>query len=266
VTTQATKRAAASSVHSWRAPFLAAVAGSGGFPPSTTEDECSCDWITTDRLVIMDTSVPDHDCHNDRMVSPPPDFDTLTRQHKDSVYRQMLRVCGNHEDAEDVLVEALLKAYRHLDQLRDSEAFRAWLAQIARRVCWQLKEREALFPLLQLSTLDDEGRELPGSDPTPEATLARGQMKQLLDDAIAALPPLFRSVYELREIEDRPGDEVARQLGISRTAMKSRLHRARAIVRTHLDAALTRAGSADAGSGPADSQGVKADSPGEQET
>jgi len=58
----------------------------------------------------------------------PPDFDVLTRQHKDSVYRQMLRVCGNREDAEDFLVEALLKAYRHLNQLRDLVAFRAWLA------------------------------------------------------------------------------------------------------------------------------------------
>ena len=183
-------------------------------------------------LMPLDASRPDS-----------PDFDALTRQHKDSVYRQLLRVCGNHEDAEDVLVEALLKAYRHLNQLRDSEAFRAWLAQIGRRVCWQLKEREALLPLLQLSTLYEEGRELPGNDPTPETSLARSQMKQLLDDAIATLPPLYRSVYELRDIEDQPGDEVAHTLGISRTAMKSRLHRARELVRTHLDAALVRTGS-----------------------
>ena len=104
-----------------------------------------------------------------------PDFDALTREHKDSVYRQMLRVCGNREDAEDVLVEALLKAYRHLSQLRDPAAFRAWLAQIARRVCWQLKEREALLPLLQLSTLEQEGREIPGGDATPEAQMAQGR-------------------------------------------------------------------------------------------
>src|SRR5579863_2558155 len=148
------------------------------------------------------------------------DFDALTRLHKDSVYRQMLRVCGNREDAEDVLVEALLKAYRHLDQLRDSAAFRAWLAQIAKRVCWQLKERESLLPLLQLSTLEEEGREIPGGELGPEAQLAGRQMKQLLDDAIAALPELYRSVYKLRDIEDRPGDEVAHELGISRAAMK----------------------------------------------
>ena len=168
------------------------------------------------------------------------DFDALTRQHQDSVYRQMLRVCGNREDAEDVLVEALLKAYRHLDQLRESAAFRGWLAQIARRVCWQLKEREALLPLLQLSTLGEEGREIAGSELTPEGQLARRQMKQLLEEATAALPPLYRAVYQLRDLEDRPGEEVAAQLGISRAAMKSRLHRARDLVRTHLDAALMR--------------------------
>lgn len=168
------------------------------------------------------------------------DFDALTREHKDAVYRQMIRVCGNREDAEDVLVEALLKAYRHLDQLRDSAAFRAWLMQIAKRVCWQLKEREALLPLMQLSTLDKDGSEIAGSVPTPELQLARRQMKQLLDDAIAALPELYREVYRLRDIEDQPGDEVAGKLGISRAAMKSRLHRARELVRAHLDAALAK--------------------------
>jgi len=171
-----------------------------------------------------------------------PDFDALTRQYQDSVYRQMVRVCGNREDAEDVLVEALLKAYRHLSQLRDSAAFRAWLAQIAKRVCWQLKEREALLPLLQLSNLEEEGREIPGGELTPEAQLARRQMKQLLDDAIEALPALYRPVYQMRDIEDRPGEEVEKQLGILRAAMKSRLHRARELVRSHLDAALTRDG------------------------
>ncbi len=170
---------------------------------------------------------------------PTPDFEALTKRHKDSVYRQMIRVCGNREDAEDVLVEALLKAYRHLHQLRDSAAFRAWLAQIAKRVCWQLKERESLLPLLQLSSLEDEGREIPQSGLSPEGQLARQQMKELLDDAIAALPALYRSVYELRDIQDRPGDEVAQKLGISPAAMKSRLHRARDLVRAHLDAALT---------------------------
>src|SRR5450631_633734 len=124
--------------------------------------------------MIVCHAVETEECHNGSV-----DFDALARQHKDAVYRQMIRVCGNREDAEDVLIEALLKAYRHLDQLRESDAFRAWLAQIAKRVCWQLKEREALLPLLQLSTLEEEGREIPGGELTPEGELARRQMKQM---------------------------------------------------------------------------------------
>lgn len=208
------------------------------------ERHCDVDY----RFVTSDTANSRHGRQNGFMGDAGShDFDALTREHKDSVYRQLIRVCGNREDAEDVLIEALLKAYRHLDQLRDSVAFRAWLTQIAKRVCWQLKEREALLPLLQLSTLEEEGREIPADEPTPELNAARRQMKQLLDDAISSLPSEYQSVYKLRDIDDRPGDEVARTLGISLAAMKSRLHRAREMVREHLDAALTREGAKHAG-------------------
>lgn len=166
------------------------------------------------------------------------DFEKLANQHKDVVYRQMVRVCGNREDAEDVLIEALLKAYRNLDKLRDSVAFRSWLGRIAQRVCWQLKQREALMPLLQLSALEDEGREISGDEPSAEAKLAARQMKQLLDEAIRSLPELYGSVYQLRDIDELSGDEVARRLGISSAAMKSRLHRARELIRQRLDEAL----------------------------
>jgi RNA polymerase sigma-70 factor (ECF subfamily) len=169
-------------------------------------------------------------------------FERLANQHKDLVYRQMVRVCGNREDAEDVLIEALLRAYRHLDQLRDSVAFRSWLAQIAKRVCWQLKEQAALLPLLQLSTLEDEGREISDGEPSVETKLAARQMKAMLDQAISALPEAYGSVYKIRDIDEVPGDEAARKLGISRAAMKSRLHRARELVRQHLDAALAGSG------------------------
>jgi RNA polymerase sigma-70 factor (ECF subfamily) len=166
------------------------------------------------------------------------DFETLANEHKDAVYRQMVRVCGNHEDAEDVLIEALLKAYRHLDQLRDSVAFRAWLAQIARRVCWQLKARESLLPLMQLSELEEEGTRISSATSEMETYLASQQMKELLNGAIASLPPDYRSVFELRDVQDLSGSEVAKQLGLSLAAMKSRLHRARALLRERLDAAL----------------------------
>ena len=168
------------------------------------------------------------------------DFEALANEHKDAVYRQMIRACGNREDAEDVLVEALLKAYRHLDQLRDSKAFRAWLAQIARRTCWQLKTREALMPLMQLSVLEEE-RQLPSAEPPMEQQVAMAEMKKLLGEAVNSLPAIYRAVYEMRDVEEVPGDEVAKRLGISGTAMKSRLHRGRELVREYLDGAVSQA-------------------------
>jgi RNA polymerase sigma-70 factor (ECF subfamily) len=171
----------------------------------------------------------------------PLDFEALANEHKDAIYRQMLRVCGNREDAEDVLIEALLKAYTSMDQLRDSASFRAWLAQIARRVCWQLKEHEALLPLMQLSQLEDEGHHLQDHAAAPEEIAAGQQMRQFLRDAVAQLPPEFHAVYQLRDIDELPGEEVAARLGISLRAMKSRLHRARSAVRERMESAMSNA-------------------------
>lgn len=168
------------------------------------------------------------------------DFEHLANQHKDAVYRQLMRACGNREDAEDVLIEALLKAYRHLDQLQDSATFRAWLAQIGRRVCWQLKQREALVPILQLSMLEEEGTQIASNEQSVESEVAREQMKSLLQKAIQQLPPGERAVYEFREIQQLSGEETAARLRISLTAMKSRLHRARVNIRAHLDEVLAR--------------------------
>lgn len=163
------------------------------------------------------------------------DFDALATAHKDAVYRQLIKACGNREDAEDVLVEALLKAYRSLEQLREQSAFRAWLAQIGRRVCWQLKERKALEPVLQLSAVEAVGREAVDPAPSPETALARKRLHELLQGAVDSLSAEYRDVYVLRDLEGHSGEEVAQRLGISLAAQKSRLHRARAQVRAQLD-------------------------------
>ena len=163
------------------------------------------------------------------------DFERLTNQHRDAVYRQMVRVCGNQEDAEDVLVEALLRAYRHLQQLEEAAAFRAWLARIASRVCWRLKKREALWPLLQLSELEEAGRELQDASPSPEAEALGAELKQSIHAALAALPAESRQILELRDMEEIRGEEVAQRLGISLAAMKSRLYRARRLLRKQMD-------------------------------
>lgn len=165
-------------------------------------------------------------------------FEDLANQHKDAVYRQLMRACGNREDAEDVLIEALLKAYRNLDQLHDGDAFRAWLAQIGRRVCWQLKQREALLPILQLSALEEDGMQLVSQQESAETGVAREQLKSLLRRAVESLPEKEREVYKLRDIQEVSGEATAVQLNITQAAMKSRLFRARTNLRRYLDESL----------------------------
>jgi RNA polymerase sigma-70 factor (ECF subfamily) len=166
------------------------------------------------------------------------DFEALANEHKDAVYRQMLRVCGNREDAEDVLIEALFRAYRHLNKLEHPEAFRAWLARIGSRVCWRLKRREAVLPIIQLSQMEEEGFEIPSTSARPDEHWDAMQMKQILQDSLQSLPGNYRRVYEMRDLEDQPGEKVAEALGISLAAMKSRLHRARVLLRDRLDKVL----------------------------
>src|SRR5262249_22192710 len=109
---------------------------------------------------------------------------------------------------------------------------------IERRVCWQLKEKESLRPILQLSVLEEEGKEIAADEVPLDVQLAGQRMKTLLERALANVPEESRRVFELRDVQEFSGEEVARRLGISLSAMKSRLHRARSQIRKQLDDAL----------------------------
>jgi RNA polymerase sigma-70 factor, ECF subfamily len=165
-------------------------------------------------------------------------FDVLMARHKDAVYRQMVRMCGNTADAEDVLAESLLNAYRALHQLHDEAAFQSWLAIIARRTCGRLKHREAMAPVVHWAELAEQGIEPLSNAPSPEDQVLEAETKHCLLRALADLPPLYREVYERRDLQGRSASEVATDLGITVAAVKSRLHRARALVRNSIDVGL----------------------------
>ena len=107
-------------------------------------------------------------------------FDQLMARHKDAVYRQMVRMCGNTDDADDVLSESLLSAYRAMHQLSDEAAFQSWLAIIARRTCGRLKRREALAPVLRLAELSEHGIELASDAPSMDSQLIEEETKTCL--------------------------------------------------------------------------------------
>jgi RNA polymerase sigma-70 factor, ECF subfamily len=161
-------------------------------------------------------------------------FDRLAKAHKDAVYRQMVRVCGNYDDAEDALVEALLAAYRALPKLRDESNFKAWLATVGRRACSRIKKREALHPVLSIHLVENQLKTESETSLLDDAQGAE-EMAQWIKAVVASLPKNLQEVYSLREISGKSGEETARELGISLAAVKSRLHRARALVREALD-------------------------------
>ncbi|MFM9874498.1 MAG: RNA polymerase sigma factor [Fimbriimonadaceae bacterium] len=162
--------------------------------------------------------------------NPNEQFEKLLNEHKDNVYRQLLRACGNQEDAEDTLVEAMLKAYKYYESLEDKERFQAWLAIIGRRVCRRVKKKEALLPIVEL--FDQFAA------PTDNHDFDQDGLVERVHSALDVLNPEERAAFELRDLKGLSGQEAANQLGISLPALKSRIHRAREKIRYELDACL----------------------------
>ncbi|MFZ4508457.1 MAG: RNA polymerase sigma factor [Fimbriimonas sp.] len=158
----------------------------------------------------------------------PAKFESLVRQHKDAVYRQMVRVCGHREDAEDALASALMLAFRSADQLSSDAAFQTWLGTIGRRVCTRMRSHPSIHRALEYA--DEHGIV---DDHVNEFDLEI--LKRCVRDAVEDLPDIYRPVYVKCELDESTVPEAAAELGISHAAAKSRLLRARAIVRERLD-------------------------------
>ena len=155
-------------------------------------------------------------------------------------YRFSLLVCGHPQDAEDVMQDALMKTYQHVRQLNDPEAFRTWLYTTVRNAC-QMKRRRRVGEPSQFLAIDD-----PGAARSFEvADVAKPADQQLVDasidgrlrQALAALPPAYRMIVVLREVEGLSTREVAVISGISEANVKTRLHRARSMLRRLLEGA-----------------------------
>jgi len=167
------------------------------------------------------------------------DFEREVAKHKDAVYRQMVRVCGNADDAEDALVEAMVSAFRYSDQLKDSSSFRAWLASIGRRACYKMRQKGQEEMFASLEALQEAGMPMPTSgDLTADEEAEMQETHQCVLAAISTLPDTYKEVYVMREIDGTSANDTAKKLGLSVPAVKSRLHRARTLVREALDNAL----------------------------
>jgi RNA polymerase sigma-70 factor (ECF subfamily) len=167
----------------------------------------------------------------------------LLARYEPSIYRFGLRMCGDEDAAREVLQETLLAAFRHLPAFRGEAALSTWLYRIARSFC--IKERRGEHPSEPLA--GKAGERMASPSPSPDAKAHAHQIGHALAAAIGALPPAYREALVLRDVEGLSAEEAAAVVGIEVRALKSRLHRARAQLRSELAALL---GEAEVGSAP----------------
>jgi RNA polymerase sigma-70 factor (ECF subfamily) len=155
-------------------------------------------------------------------------MERLLVRAQEVAYRFSLLVCGHVEDAEDVMQDALLRTYAHVKEIDNPDAFRTWLYTIVRNACLMKRRRRAGEPT-QFAPLDQAGAQ------AQENAMTDPWIDRRLQAALAALPPSHRAVVVLREIEGLSTRDVATVTGISEDNVKTRLHRARIMLRRQLE-------------------------------
>jgi RNA polymerase sigma-70 factor (ECF subfamily) len=159
-------------------------------------------------------------------------FHELIRPYERSVYVMALSFLHNEADAEDVAQEAFLKAFRALASFRGEAKFGTWLISITLN---EARTRIRRSKAAQTESLDEAPEGTGQVSPAllrdwkeiPSEALERSEMRLLLQEAIATLPPIYREVFVLRDVEELSTLEASQALKISVAALKVRLHRAR---------------------------------------
>jgi len=174
-------------------------------------------------------------------------FAELVNRYERKIYRLAKNITRNDEDAEDVLQDAFLKAYTHLDNFKGDSKFYTWIVRIAvNEALMRLRKRKTdrTVPLDEPVELGEETvqREIAVWEDNPEQQYSQEEWRRILDEAVESLKPDFRTVFVLRDIEELSTEETAETLGISVPAVKSRLLRARLALRETLTRQFKRKG------------------------
>jgi len=167
-------------------------------------------------------------------------FRTIMQRHNRRLYRIARSVLRNNAEAEDAAQEAYVSAFTHLASYRGESSLAAWLSRIAmNEALGRLRRRR---DTVDIATLKDTRAEaeiiqfpLAAQTDDPERTMAQRQILQLVEETTDALPEAYRLVFVTRVIEGMSVEETADLLGIKPETVKTRLHRARQLVREQLD-------------------------------
>jgi RNA polymerase sigma-70 factor, ECF subfamily len=172
----------------------------------------------------------------------PQAMEQLVETYADRAYRLTFRITGSKEDAEEATQDALWTAGRKIHTFKGDSAFGSWLYRIAANAAYmKLRARKAKAREIAiddvLPALDDGGVHFEPMDdwsPRVEQQTLNGELREILDAAIAELPDEYRTALVLHDVEGMPNPDVAEALGISLPAVKSRIHRSRLYLRKRL--------------------------------
>jgi RNA polymerase sigma-70 factor, ECF subfamily len=166
-------------------------------------------------------------------------FSALVKRYDRNVFRIAQHITHNEEDAQDVVQDAFLKAYQNLDQFQGNSKFYTWLVRIAvNEALMKLRRRRTDRTVsIDEDVETEEGtmpREVADWSPNPEQLYGQSELSDILKKTIQGLPPGFRTVFVLRDVEGLSTEETAEMLGLTIPAVKSRLLRARLQLRERL--------------------------------
>ena len=166
-------------------------------------------------------------------------FEELVRRYDRNVFRIAQHITQNREDAEDVVQDAFLKAYSNLAQFQGQSKFYTWLVRIAvnealMKLSRRRPERTVSLDEEVKTEEDSLPREVADWSPNPEQQYSQAELREILSKTIQGLPPGFRTVFVLRDVEGLSTEETADALDLSIPAVKSRLLRARLQLRERL--------------------------------
>lgn len=158
-------------------------------------------------------------------------FETLVLEYEKNVYNIALRMTGNSEDAADMTQEAFIKAYNSLQSFRGDSKFSVWLYRIVSNVCLDFLRSKNRRPTVSLSFEDDDGEDaqldVADESQSPELLLDRKLTRDSVRRGLDSLPPDYRQILLLREIQGLSYYEIAQALSLEVGTVKSRIFRAR---------------------------------------
>jgi RNA polymerase sigma-70 factor (ECF subfamily) len=172
----------------------------------------------------------------------------IMQRHNRRLFRTARSILHDDAEAEDVVQETYVRAFTHLDGFRGEAQLSTWLTRIAlNEALGRLRRRRITVGLKDIDAINDQGEArviyLPSArqDSDPEAATTQAEVRRLLERAVDQLPEHFRLVFMLRDIEEMSVDETASHLGLRPETVKTRLHRARRLLRQSLDRTLSSA-------------------------